>query len=178
MIELASLIDHYHYHYHDTFMARYGGRLLPVQQQAIDAIRRCRTPVAGELRVHCTGCEQSQSQPLSCGHRRGWANVKLGYGAESALGVKGITFIECNKPGGTQTPVASDKHEIFFMVEEVFESDCRFVKIKIERLNTNGIHDFSQQLANHHGNFLRVVGSCSMDCDRCVHSAAASTGWR
>lgn len=64
-MELASLIDHYH----DIFMARYGGRLLPVQQQAIDAIRRCRTPVAGELRVHCTGCEQSQSQPLSCGHR-------------------------------------------------------------------------------------------------------------
>jgi len=64
-MELASLIDHYH----AVFMARYGKQLSPVQQQAIDAIRRCRTPAAGEFRVRCTGCEQTQHQPLSCGHR-------------------------------------------------------------------------------------------------------------
>ena len=43
-MELASLIDHYH----DTFMARYARQLSPVQQHAIAAIRRCRTPAAGE----------------------------------------------------------------------------------------------------------------------------------
>ena len=55
-----------------------------------------------------------------------WANVKLWYGAESTLGVKGITFVECNKPSGTQTPATSDKHEVFLMFQEVLEPGCRF----------------------------------------------------
>ena len=64
-MELASLFEQYH----APFMARYAGRLSPEQQQAIAAIHRCRTPQSGELRVCCTGCDHSQCQPLSCGHR-------------------------------------------------------------------------------------------------------------
>lgn len=64
-MELAPLIDDYH----TRFMARYGNQLSADQQQAIDAVRRCRTPVSGELRVLCTDCNRTQHQPLSCGHR-------------------------------------------------------------------------------------------------------------
>ena len=65
MIELASIFEHYH----ESFLAHYADRLLPGQQQAIGAILRCRTPQAGELHLRCTGCDQGQCQPLSCGHR-------------------------------------------------------------------------------------------------------------
>ena len=41
------------YHYNDAFMARYGNQFLPVQEQAMKAIPRCRTPAAGEMRIHC-----------------------------------------------------------------------------------------------------------------------------
>lgn len=51
-------------------MTRYGGRLWPVQRQAIHAIRTGRTPAAGELHVRCTGCDHNPCQPLSWGHRR------------------------------------------------------------------------------------------------------------
>ena len=65
MMELAAVFEQYH----DAFMKRYDGSLLPVQRQAMDAIRRCRTPAAGEIRVRCAGCDHAQSQPLSCGNR-------------------------------------------------------------------------------------------------------------
>jgi hypothetical protein len=39
----------------------------------------------------------------------------------------------------------------------------------VERLNINGVHDFRQQLANHSGDLLRIVGSCSLDCEICIH---------
>ena len=64
-MELASLFEQYH----DPFMARYGDRLSAEQQQAISAIHRCRTPAAGALHVCCPGCDHTQCQPLSCGHR-------------------------------------------------------------------------------------------------------------
>ena len=64
-MDLASLFDYYH----DPFMARYADQLSPVQWQAVNAIERCRTPASGELQVHCTACDQQESQPLSCGHR-------------------------------------------------------------------------------------------------------------
>jgi len=64
-MELASLFEQYH----APFMAHYGDRLSPEQQQAIGAIRRCRTPQAGEIQVCCPGCNHAQCQPLSCGHR-------------------------------------------------------------------------------------------------------------
>ena len=65
MITLATLVEQYH----EAFMARYGGRLSPVQRQAMGAIRRCRTPAAGEVQRCCPGCDHRQCQPLSCGHR-------------------------------------------------------------------------------------------------------------
>ena len=64
-MELAALFDHYN----DAFMARYGNQLLPVQEQAMNAIRRCRTPAAGEMRTHCNACDRTHSQPLSCRNR-------------------------------------------------------------------------------------------------------------
>ena len=64
-MELASILAQYH----DRFIARYAQRLSPAQQQAIGAIRRCRTAAAGEQQVRCTGCDRQQRHPLSCGHR-------------------------------------------------------------------------------------------------------------
>jgi Putative transposase/Transposase zinc-binding domain len=64
-MELAALFDQYN----DAFMARYRNILLPIQQQAMNAIQRCRTPAAGELRVRCVECDHRQSHPLSCGNR-------------------------------------------------------------------------------------------------------------
>lgn len=64
-MQLASILEQYH----DRFMDQYADRISSVQQQAIDAIRRCRTPAAGELHVRCSECDQHQRQPLSCGHR-------------------------------------------------------------------------------------------------------------
>ena len=48
---------------------KYGDRLLPSHLNALHAIRRCRTPESGELRVHCPKCGESEWRPLSCGHR-------------------------------------------------------------------------------------------------------------
>ncbi len=62
---LAS-IAHQH---HASFTARYASRLLSCHHNALDAVRRCRTPDAGELQLRCTGCAQHRQQPLSCGHR-------------------------------------------------------------------------------------------------------------
>ena len=64
-MELASILAQYH----DRFIARYAQRLSPAQQQAIGAIRRCRTAAAGEQQVRCTGGDRQQRHPLSCGHR-------------------------------------------------------------------------------------------------------------
>jgi hypothetical protein len=64
-MELASLI----HQYHDALQSKYGSRLLPSHLCAIDAIRRCRTPQAGELFVQCSDCGHTQWRPRSCGHR-------------------------------------------------------------------------------------------------------------
>jgi len=64
-MKLASIV----HQYHATFAACYAARLLPSQRNALDAVRRCRTPDAGELHLRCIGCEQDRQQPLSCGHR-------------------------------------------------------------------------------------------------------------
>jgi hypothetical protein len=55
--------------YRDAFQAKYGSQLLPGHLRAINAIRRCRTPEAGELFVQCRHCGNATWQPLSCGHR-------------------------------------------------------------------------------------------------------------
>jgi len=64
-MQLASLI----HQYHDALQAKYGSRLLPSHLRAINAIRRCRTPEAGELFVQCPDCGHAAWQPRSCGHR-------------------------------------------------------------------------------------------------------------
>lgn len=64
-MQLASLLDQYY----DTFLAQYGSQLLPSHLRAIDAIRRCQTPQAGELFVQCPDCDHATWRPRSCGHR-------------------------------------------------------------------------------------------------------------
>jgi hypothetical protein len=64
-MQLASILDQYH----DALLAKYGPQLLAGHLRAIDAIRRCRTPKAGELFVQCLHCGHSAWRPDSCGHR-------------------------------------------------------------------------------------------------------------
>jgi ribosomal protein L37AE/L43A len=64
-MELAAIVDRYV----DKFMKKYGPAALPGALSALQAIRRCRTPAAGEFYVQCPECHQSQWKPLSCGNR-------------------------------------------------------------------------------------------------------------
>lgn len=64
-MELASII----HQYYDSFMTKYGDKLLPGHLNAIHAILRCRTPDSGELYVRCPECDHTEWRPLSCGHR-------------------------------------------------------------------------------------------------------------
>lgn len=64
-MQLASILDQYH----DTFLAQYGSRLLPAHFRAIEAIRCCRTPAAGQVLVQCMDCGYVTERPRSCGHR-------------------------------------------------------------------------------------------------------------
>jgi len=64
-MKLASLMGQYH----DALQAQYGSRILPGHLRAIEAIRQCRTPEAGELFVHCPECNHAEWRPRSCGHR-------------------------------------------------------------------------------------------------------------
>jgi hypothetical protein len=74
-----------------------------------------------------------------------------------------VAFVQRHEPNRTSTIVASDKHEVFFAVEKVFEPGRSFGKVEIERSNTNGVHDFAQQLANHYSDFMRIVCGYSLD---------------
>ncbi len=64
-MKIATLIAQYS----DAFEQRYGQRLLPSQRHALTAMQQCRTPLAGEIIVHCDDCHTLDSRPLSCGHR-------------------------------------------------------------------------------------------------------------
>ena len=64
-MELAPII----HQYHDALLVKYGSQLLPSHLHAIDAIKKCRTPDAGELFVQCPDCGYSEWRPRSCGHR-------------------------------------------------------------------------------------------------------------
>lgn len=64
-MQLASIVDQYA----DAFKAKYAARLLPGHLKALNAIRQCRTPQAGEMQVRCTACDQTMQYPRSCGHR-------------------------------------------------------------------------------------------------------------
>jgi hypothetical protein len=63
---LASLV----HQYLAAFKAKYAAQLLPSHLSGLDAIRRCRTPDAGEIVLRCTECAEPLRQPRSCGHRR------------------------------------------------------------------------------------------------------------
>ena len=64
-MELAAIINQYY----DAFISKYAGSVLPGHLKAMNAIRGCRTPDAGELYVQCPECNHGQWRPLSCGHR-------------------------------------------------------------------------------------------------------------
>jgi hypothetical protein len=64
-MELASIINQYY----DSFMAKHSGTLIPGQLNALNAIRKCRTPDSGEVFTMCKQCGHSQWNPMSCGHR-------------------------------------------------------------------------------------------------------------
>jgi len=64
-MQLASILDQYY----DAFQDKYGPRLLPAHVRAIQAIRSCRTPQAGQVLVQCMDCGYSLERPRSCGHR-------------------------------------------------------------------------------------------------------------
>jgi hypothetical protein len=62
---LAALIRQYL----PLLKTRYAKRLLPGHLNAIDAMLRCRTEAAGEMRLACRECPEQRDYPLSCGHR-------------------------------------------------------------------------------------------------------------
>jgi hypothetical protein len=64
-MELASIINQYY----DSFLVKHSDKLLPGHLNALNAIRRCRTPDSGEVYTVCNQCGHSQWNPMSCGHR-------------------------------------------------------------------------------------------------------------
>ena len=64
-MELASLF----HQYQAELKSKYADRLLPGHLRAMGAMQRCRTPDAGQIRLQCADCAETQSHPHSCGHR-------------------------------------------------------------------------------------------------------------
>jgi hypothetical protein len=64
-MELASLF----HRYQAELKSKYADRLLPGHLRAMGAMQRCRTPDAGQIRLQCADCAETQSHPHSCGHR-------------------------------------------------------------------------------------------------------------
>jgi hypothetical protein len=64
-MKMASVITEYY----DAFLARYNDMVLPSHMAALDRIRHCRTPEAGEVFVGCSDCNHTDWRPVSCGHR-------------------------------------------------------------------------------------------------------------
>ena len=64
-MKLASVLSEYY----DVFLARYNDMVLPSHMAALDRIRHCRTPEAGEFFVGCSDCNHTDWRPVSCGHR-------------------------------------------------------------------------------------------------------------
>jgi hypothetical protein len=65
MIRLASVINTFE----AEFLQQYRHRLTSDHTRALAAIKQCRTAASGNMQVKCTGCEQRQLMPHSCGHR-------------------------------------------------------------------------------------------------------------
>ncbi len=55
--------------YGGKFKSKYADKLLPSHYKALNDIKSCRTPEAGELFVHCPKCGHFERKPLSCGNR-------------------------------------------------------------------------------------------------------------
>lgn len=64
-MELASIIRRYQ----PALTAKYAARLLPSHLNAMAAMLRCRTPDAGQIRLHCPDCQEHVLRNQSCGHR-------------------------------------------------------------------------------------------------------------
>jgi hypothetical protein len=65
MILLSSIIQTFE----AEFLADYQSRLLPVQRQALAAMKQCRTSLSPVLLAQCDDCDQQRLVPHSCGHR-------------------------------------------------------------------------------------------------------------
>lgn len=64
-MELSAIIRQYL----PAFEAKYAAQLSSDGRRAIDAMLRCRTPHAGEMRLHCEDCGEQRRLMHSCGHR-------------------------------------------------------------------------------------------------------------
>ncbi|MCP4392016.1 MAG: IS91 family transposase [Gammaproteobacteria bacterium] len=64
-MELAAIIQQYL----PLLQACHAKHLLPGHRNAINAMLRCRTGAAGEMRLACSDCPEQRDYPLSCGHR-------------------------------------------------------------------------------------------------------------
>lgn len=65
MIRLSALIERFA----APFLADYGDRLLPEHQQALAALKTCRTALSPRLEAQCPACAERVFVPHSCGHR-------------------------------------------------------------------------------------------------------------
>jgi len=65
MIRLANVIETFE----ADFLQRHGDGLLPGQQQALEAIKNCRSAMSPKMLAECLDCGQQTIVPHSCGHR-------------------------------------------------------------------------------------------------------------
>ncbi|ESQ10420.1 MAG: hypothetical protein N838_18900 [Thiohalocapsa sp. PB-PSB1] len=65
MILLSSIITDFQAEYLD----QYGGSILPSQQQALEAMKTCRTSASPMMLAQCESCDHNELVPHSCGHR-------------------------------------------------------------------------------------------------------------
>jgi hypothetical protein len=64
-MELTTILEKYR----PQFEEKYSQQLLSSHYRAMSSILRCRTQDSGEMRYHCTPCEQEEVLYHSCGHR-------------------------------------------------------------------------------------------------------------
>jgi len=65
MIRLASIIEQFE----NEFLSAYNGKILPSQFKALHALKSCRSDTSPLFKLSCTGCDEYQFVPHSCGHR-------------------------------------------------------------------------------------------------------------
>ena len=65
MIRLASIIEQFK----DDFLSAYNGKILPSQLKALHALKNCRSESSPLFKLSCSGCDEHQFVPHSCGHR-------------------------------------------------------------------------------------------------------------